>query len=344
MKIISKKQPKKSANKTLHVTLVIDSSGSMQPFVRSVKNYVQEQIDSFTQSKDVDTYLTLYSFNESTRQISDYRVNIKENTIDTSGYKPEGGTALSDAICHVLGRVGTTPTEPSLLLLITDGEENRSTTTPYEVNRMINMAIKSDYWTIAIAGPRGSKQTISRLYQHIPESCITEWDVSDVGIKNLSVKTKSANHILMSSVARGVNSTSNYFSPDLQVSKSVVRSTLDDVTSKFSTHTVPNNIKEDERVVSTFVTKKLKKKFTVGDVYYQHTKRETLQDYKDIILKNNDTGKLYSGDEVRDILKIPDNSTIKLEPAWSNTYTMYIRSTSFNRKLVPGTTILLAKN
>jgi len=344
MKIISKKQPKKSANKTLHVALVIDSSGSMSPFVNSVKNYVKEQVDSLTQSKDVDTYLTLYSFNNTTKIVSDYRVNIKENIVDTSSYSPCGGTALSDSIKFVLNQLGTTPSEPSLLLLITDGEDNASSTTKYEINNLISKAISSDYWTIAIAGPKGSKNTITKLYQHIPESCITEWDVSDVGIKDLSIKTKAANQVLIRSVASGSNSSTTYFSPNLQVSKSVIRNSLDDVTTKFSTHTVPNNIGEDERIVSTFVTKKLKKRFTVGDVYYQHTKRETLQDYKNIILRNNDTGKLYSGDEVRNIIGIPDNSTIKLEPAWSNTYTMYIRSTSFNRKLVPGTTILLAKN
>lgn len=341
MKVINKTS-KKTNTKVLNVHLVVDSSGSMIPYVSNVRQYIKEQVDSL-RNNDVKVLFTLYSFNTTLTQISDSAVDIQTNDIDTSGYKAEGGTALSDAIYTVLTN-NFSVKQPNLLVLVTDGEENSSSTKPTVIRDLIKRAIATDYWTIAIAGPTGSKLALQRIYTSIPEGCITEWEVSSKGMEVYSSMNAVSNQAMLNTVRSGATRSSNYYvTPTLPTTKAAVKSTLVDVSNKFGMYAVVNNATDEELVVSTYVTKKLKKKFAIGDVYYQHTKRETIQDYKNIIIMDKSTNKLYSGDEVRNILNIPENTTVKLEPSCSNKYTLFIRSTSFNRKLVPGTTILLAK-
>lgn len=339
MKVINKT---KTINKVLNVHLVVDSSGSMSPYVNNVRKYIKEQVDSL-RNNDVKVLFTLYSFSTTLTQISDSDVDIRYNDIDTSGYKTEGNTALSDAIYTVLSN-NLNRKEPNLLVLVTDGEENASSVTTSTVSKLISKAIATDYWTIAIAGPTGSKQTLQRHYSAIPDGCITEWEVSSKGMATYSSINAVSNRAMLSTVRSGATKSASYYvTPDIPDTKAIVKSNLDDVSKNYSIHGVNSNITDEESVVSTYVTKKLKKKFAIGSVYYQHTKRETIQDYKNIILMDKATNKLYSGEEVRNILNIPDNTTVKLEPSCSNKYTLFIRSTSYNRKLVPGTTILLAK-
>lgn len=79
-------------------------------------------------------------------------------------------------------------------------------------------------------------------------------------------------------------------------------------------------------------------------LYYELVKPEKVQDFKNIVIKDLATGRLYSGsiEKVREVLNLPEGD-FKIAPTCSSKYKIFIRSTSWNRKLVPNTEILLAK-
>ncbi len=80
--------------------------------------------------------------------------------------------------------------------------------------------------------------------------------------------------------------------------------------------------------------------YTPGSTFYQLTKPEEVQDYKAFILRDN-SGRLYAGNEdARKLMGLPSGGTFKLNPGHDPRYTFFVQSTSFNRKLMPGTDVL----
>lgn len=80
--------------------------------------------------------------------------------------------------------------------------------------------------------------------------------------------------------------------------------------------------------------------FERGRGYYEFTKRETIQSYKEIILMNNETGDMFEGAAAREILGLPADSNINIRPEFGKQYTVFVQSTSNNRKLIGGTRFL----
>lgn len=80
--------------------------------------------------------------------------------------------------------------------------------------------------------------------------------------------------------------------------------------------------------------------FNVGRGFYEFTKRVKVQDYKEVIIRDNYTGDMFSGDKAREILGIPIGETCNVSPTPGDKYTGFIQSTSNNRKLLVGTEFL----
>ncbi|GHU36380.1 hypothetical protein FACS1894172_19230 [Spirochaetia bacterium] len=87
--------------------------------------------------------------------------------------------------------------------------------------------------------------------------------------------------------------------------------------------------------------------FEKGRGFYELSKPETVQQYKEVILEDKASGDLYTGTEVRNYLGLQpqiegtrggDHEHIK--PAVAREYIVYIQSTSVNRKLIHGTRFL----
>ena len=80
--------------------------------------------------------------------------------------------------------------------------------------------------------------------------------------------------------------------------------------------------------------------FERGCGFYEFTKRETIQAKKKIILMDNESGDKYEDDAAREVLGFPIGSDIKIAPAFGSKYTVFVQSTSSNRKLIGGTRFL----
>lgn len=81
--------------------------------------------------------------------------------------------------------------------------------------------------------------------------------------------------------------------------------------------------------------------FKLGKGFYQLSKREEIQPRKEVVLVDNKTGDMFSGNQARVLIGLPYG-----ERGYKDTYdipreyTAYVQSTSVNRKLMPGTMFL----
>ena len=78
-----------------------------------------------------------------------------------------------------------------------------------------------------------------------------------------------------------------------------------------------------------------------GAAFYELTKAEKkVQDYKQLVIQDRKTGACYSGLEARNLLGIPLHGDIQLFLGNHANYTVFVQSTSVNRKLKAGTKVL----
>jgi hypothetical protein len=82
--------------------------------------------------------------------------------------------------------------------------------------------------------------------------------------------------------------------------------------------------------------------FSPGRGFYQFTKRETIQPYKEVIAVHKRTGDTFVGDEARRRagIAVGGTSEAKFSPQKMSEYDVYVQSTSMNRKLIGGTKFL----
>lgn len=80
--------------------------------------------------------------------------------------------------------------------------------------------------------------------------------------------------------------------------------------------------------------------FKKGRGFYQLTKTETIQEYKEVVLREDATGDLYGGEKARELLGLPRTGSTRTRPVVPTGYTAFVQSTSVNRKLIGDTEFL----
>lgn len=85
--------------------------------------------------------------------------------------------------------------------------------------------------------------------------------------------------------------------------------------------------------------------FKKGRGFYELSKAETVQQYKEIIMQDKETGEMFTGSQVREKLGLQPQTekggvNEKLYAADAKKFRVFVQSTSVNRKLIGGTTFL----
>lgn len=85
--------------------------------------------------------------------------------------------------------------------------------------------------------------------------------------------------------------------------------------------------------------------FKKGRGFYELSKAETVQQYKEIIMQDRETGEMFTGSQVREKLGLQPQTekggvNEKLYAADAKKFRVFVQSTSVNRKLIGGTTFL----
>lgn len=86
-------------------------------------------------------------------------------------------------------------------------------------------------------------------------------------------------------------------------------------------------------------------KFKIGRGFYELSKAETVQQYKEVIMMDRETGEMFNGSQVREELGLQPQSEKggvkeRLHKDATKKFRVFVQSTSVNRKLIAGTTFL----
>jgi hypothetical protein len=82
--------------------------------------------------------------------------------------------------------------------------------------------------------------------------------------------------------------------------------------------------------------------FKAGRGFYELSKPEDVSARKEVVLEERGTGDMFTGDQALRLLGVPTGGKARISPraACCGQYKVYVQSTSYNRKLVAGTSFL----
>ena len=164
-----------STSPTKHtvVVLVLDKSGSMAGDREAVIVGFNEQIQTLKQHAGAagETAVSLVTFSDpsSIETVFAHRTAAEAVELTAASYRPNGSTALFDAIDHGIDLAQTHPHYQEegtavLLLTFTDGQENASSrVTAKRLGARIRELEASGRWTVTLLGPDGVQQTAKHL-------------------------------------------------------------------------------------------------------------------------------------------------------------------------------------
>lgn len=327
-----------------NIAFVIDRSGSMSSIRKDVVRVFNEQLKTIkndAKKGDQETFISLYTFNSSVDKPLYFRRQAQV-VKPMKSLKTQGGTALLDAVgtaMNDLGKVrGAKDDHVSFLVLVlTDGEEFSSRKYNKKLPGMIKAAQKTDRWSIAFLTP---KSGIKRLTSFgIPKGNIQDWAASSKGATQAGKKLSEGLTGFFNARRSGKKAVSGFFQADLSnVTVTQVSGKLKNSSKDFSVW----DVTKDGAIIRAFVDDKLKGKATykAGNGYYELTKSELVQAKKEIAIRDNKTGAIYAGPGARSMLGFPEGASFKVKPGAMGNFSVFIMSTSVNRVLAKGTTLL----
>ena len=263
--------------------------------------------------------------------------------IEEKDYTANGhGTPLFDAVGSLVEQLQATPdaNDPDVSFLVfttTDGGENASRNySGQDIARLIKKLQMTDRWTFVFRVPHGYKNQLTQY--GIPEGNIQEWDQSEKGMTVSTAATASAFRGYYAARSAGATSTDKFYTDMSTVSLKEVKSSLVDVSKEVVVYEV--GASNDGVQIRDFVEAQ-GYTFVKGCAFYELSKTETVQDYKEIAIRDKKTGAVYSGYSARDLLGIPHTGDAKVAPGQHGQYEIFVQSTSVNRKLVKGTNLMI---
>ncbi len=354
-------------HKVNHVSLVVDKSGSMRQHEAQLVRVVDEFVKGLQEESDRlghETRISLYAFDHEVQNLV-WDMDVKHLPSLQGLYEVNNGaTALIEAAVKSiddLKNIWEGYGEHSFLqVVVTDGEENASgcsetgqmhirmgagkgTAVLRKWTGRIQSAMDSlpDHWTSAILVPNSLAKRTAQEYG-FPAGNIAIWDAdSSKGVEEAIGAVKTAATSFLRGREQGVRGTRNLFTMGRDLSTSEVKANLDALDiGKYILIPVDQQIQ-----IRDFVTR-AGHPYRTGCAFYELSKRERIQGNKQLAVAEKDpatgqmTGKVFSGPAARRLLGLPE-SEVTVKPGENPAYTVFVQSTSVNRKLVPGTKLLV---
>ena len=323
-----------------HIVIVIDGSGSMALLKSQVVSVIDGQISHLAQrSKELDqeTRATVYLFNTQSECVY-YDKDVLRVPSIRQHYRPSGGTALVDATMKAITDLELTPElygdHAFLVYVITDGQENSSRKNSSETLTRKLQALK-DNWTVAVMVPNQLGVHEAKKFG-FPPGNIQVWD-SAGGMAEVERVVRQSTDTFMQARATGVRGTKALFQVD---TTNLDKRTVNTVLRKLSAYDLLDVDRAEP--IAEFVEYKTGLEYRRGSAFYQLTKPEEVQSNKSVCVVDRNSGAVYGGSEARALLGLPAYD-IKIGPSFNNNYDIFIQSTSVNRKLVPGTKLLVTR-
>lgn len=331
---------KTNQNYINHIALVLDSSASMGYHANRLIEVADQQIAHLAQrSKDLDqeTRVSVYTFNNQVKCVT-YDKDVLRLPSLREHYHPNGMTALVDATLLAIRDLKHTwegyGEHAFLIYILTDGQENYSQANWRSLPDTFSFL--PDHWTVACLVPdQLAKAEVKKF--GFPADNVALWDAtSATGVIEAGATIRQATERFMTARAQGVRGTQALFSTGADaVNASTVKSNLTPLTREsYVLVPVPQT-----SVIKQFV-QDCGYHYRVGCAYYQLMKSETIQPQKSIAIVERGTDKVYTGPDARALIGLPD-LTVRVKPDHNPQYDVFVQSTSVNRKLLPGTRLLM---
>jgi hypothetical protein len=330
------------ANRINHFALVADESLSMTRHASALVKVVDGFVaDLATRSKEMsqETRITVYVFNsyQGVRCLI-YDMDVLRTPSIAGRYYPAGQTPLINATIQALDELRETPERHGehsfVLFALTDGQENIARHRASELAARI-MGLP-DHWTVAAFVP-DSMAVAEAKRCGFPAGNIDKWDATSAhGIAEVGERIRTVSADFMQARTRGVRGSRTLLTVNT-VTPQAAAAMLDPLTpGSYSFAEVPIDCRIDD-----LVERASGRPYQAGIAYYQLTKRETIQAYKQVAILTPD-GQVYTGRNARQLLGLPD-CELRVEPAFQPGTTIFVQSTSHNRKLIGGTRVLILR-
>ncbi len=326
-----------------YIALAVDTSSSMAQHGSRAYDMVREQfenIGSLQQDPQRDVYLNHYTFATQVTPLVTNKVN-KINVPERSRYIFNGWTALNDAFAKSIEDLEAYDTGSQnasfLVVVITDGQENRSHISTSTLRSIIAAKTARDNWTFVLIGTAEARGYADEL--GIPQGNVMVWDATQVEeYERTSTALIGQTSKYSSMRASGATSTRSFFTDASAITPQVAAKSLGDITHAYRSIAATKQGRIDDFV--RYHAGSFEKGVT--EVYYQLTKPEKVQESKLIVLRDKVTRKIYGGD-VRAKLGLPASGEIRLKPGNHAGWDIFVQSKSDNRLLSRGQLVLIKK-
>ncbi|MFE4617118.1 vWA domain-containing protein [Streptomyces sp. NPDC056747] len=341
-----------SQNYINHVALVLDASSSMSHLSGKVVEVADQQIAYLARRSrelDQETRVTVYVFADNVECVI-YDKDVLRMPSLKKLYRVGGMTALLAAALKSQRELAQTAQlygdHSFLTFVLTDGQENASHRCPgapardprelvQAVAEMI--ATQEDNWTLAVLVPdqMGKREAMQCGF---PKENIAIWDATSTqGLEEAGQVIQQATEKFMVGRAQGIRGSRAVFSMGADaVNKDTIKAAgLAPVDpSKYQVIPVARDVAIREWVLESGHT------YRTGCAFYQLSKPEKIQAKKQIAVLEKKTDRVYTGPEARALIGLADVET-RVKPDHNDDFTIFVQSTSVNRKLVSHTRLLL---
>jgi len=218
--------PKKKKLPQTYITIILDSSGSMQSClsdtISSFNDTIQKTIKDSVKDAKSETHVSFVTFSNDTKIHFFNEDPSKLVPLTTENYIPDGMTALYDAVGTVITKLGKeTDLEDKnnayMIIIITDGAENASKEwTSKAVSQKIK-SLKRKRWTFAYLGSGHDLSEVQKSMD-LDLGNVANYNASSgVAIRHAYHQTSEAVSNYLVGRARGVDHTSHFFNDEDEI-------------------------------------------------------------------------------------------------------------------------------
>ena len=330
-----------------HVAFCIDESGSVKGIVKPlVEAYNQTVTDirGAVLDEGQEASMTALAFGD---RVLKHRILYAGQQVQTveplkhTDLNPTGMTPLFDSVYRAIKKLeelddGKESTS-FVVSVVTDGQENdsRNPGVPAAI-KLIREKTNTDRWTFTFLVPNGSEDRFARNFD-IPRGNVQGWDAKTAeGTKKAFIVSSVAYRGFFKEKSKGLRSTKSFYSSTADLTVREARSSLSEITKQVKFIKALKTCQIRDIILANGF------EWIKGAAFYALIKTEKkVQPYKMVVLRVKTSGKVYSGQEAREMLGIGQTSgTVRLVPGDHGKFDVFIQSTSVNRKIPAGSEVL----
>jgi hypothetical protein len=331
-------------NIVTHVGLVLDASSSMarhrDRLVKAVDTLVSH-LAARSRELDQETRISVWTFaDRGTYRCLVWDKDVLRLPSIATLYQTGGMTALIDATCEALDDFGTVPTRYGdhsfLVYVLTDGQENDSVRAHAALPGYLTRL--PEEWTVAALVP-DTKGVHEAKRFGFPAGNVERWDTtSATGITEAGERIRQATDAYMTGRARGERSTRTLFSTGSEAVNAQTIRQAGLVPLRAGAYRL-FEVWEDASIRDFVEQRMAGAAYVSGRGYYELTKAEDIQPQKELAFMSKVDHKVYVGRGARAMVGLPDMH-VRIKPDHNPDYTIFVQSTSTNRRLKAGTQLL----